>query len=358
MTDALWIKRLHSEVVLNDTSVPIIGISNGRHWFITGVAGFIGSNMASFLLERGEFVTGLDNFFSGKRANIDRLERCFGDRFTFVEGDILDKPKLELVMTGCAAVVHLAAQVSVMRSIDMADETHEINTKGFLNVLQAAQAVGAESLIYASSCAVYGDNDTLPLVESFEPRPMSPYAASKLANEAYAKGFRSLDPNLNIIGLRFFNVFGAWQDATGGYAAVIPKWINILLSGKKPVLYGDGSTTRDFCHIENICRAIWQSNTMRTAANGGVFNVASGIPTRLDELYNTIAHTLMCFGLIQNFPRPDYLPLRAGEILHSFGNPSKAAAILDFNVEVTLTEGLKRMLKEEYTLNISQSKIH
>ncbi len=201
--------------------------------------------------------------------------------------------------------------------------------------MQAAAAAGSESLICTSSCAIYGDSDALPLVESSVPRPMSPYAASKLANEAYAAGFRVFAPRLNTVGLRFFNTFGAWQDAGSGYAAVIPKWIDTLLAGKQPILFGDGGATRDFCHVDNVCQAIWQSAAAGASASG-VYNVASEIPTRLDALYDAIVAALKDAGYSRGFPQADYQPWRVGEILHSYGNPKKAKSELNFNVEVSL----------------------
>jgi UDP-N-acetylglucosamine 4-epimerase len=321
-----------------------------RCWLITGAAGFIGSSLADYLLDHGQCVVGLDNFFSSKRANIDRLEFRYGSRFRFIKGDILDTNVLSLAMEGCDVVAHLAAQVSVMRSIKMPKETHDINTTGFLNVLQCADKAGAKSLVYASSCSIYGDNDKLPLVESEEPRPMNPYAASKLANEAYAAGFRILAPNLSIVGLRFFNIFGAWQDANGSYAAVIPKWIGLLKDGKQPLLFGDGSASRDFCHVQNVCEAIWRSAMAGRSVSGKVFNVASGTATRLDELYALIVRLLREKFLTYDFPEPIYQPWRNGEILHSYGSPTRSADLLDFRCEVALEEGLRRMLAEEYSV--------
>lgn len=319
-----------------------------RRWLVTGAAGFIGSNLAAYLLDRGEAVVGLDNFFSGKRVNIERLVRAYGSRFLFIEGDILDADVVRVAVEGCHAVAHLAAQVSVIRSIELPKETHDINTTGFLSILQGAATAGVESLIYASSCSVYGDSDALPLREFEEPIPMSPYAASKLANEVYAAGFHVLAPNLNVVGLRFFNIFGAWQDAAGGYAAVIPKWIGLLRDGKQPLLFGDGSATRDFCHVHNACEAIWRSAEAGSSVNGKVFNVASGIATRLDALYALIVQLLREGGIGAEFPEPNYQPWRSGEILHSYGSPEKSADLINFRCEVALEDGLRRMLVEEY----------
>lgn len=323
-------------------------------WLITGAAGFIGSNLAAFLMDHGETVVGLDNFFSGKQRNINRLKSTYGDAFTFIEGDILNADDLARAMSGCSKVAHLAAQVSVIRSIDRPLETHEINATGFIKVVEAAAKAGARSLIYPSSCAIYGDNDALPLKESETPRPMSPYAASKLANEAYAGGMTVLTPGLSIIGLRLFNIFGAWQDAASGYAAVIPKWMSLLMEGKRPILFGDGSATRDFCHVDNVCQAFWKASEAGSVAHGKIFNVASGIPTRLDTLCALIAKTMEDAGLGKDFPPPDKQDWRSGEILHSYGNPDKARTVLGFSVEVSLAEGLRRMLVQEHGASFHQ----
>ncbi len=325
---------------------------NGRRWLITGAAGFIGSNLAAYLIERGDTVVGLDNFFSGKRDNVERLEKAYGGRFTVVEGDILDVDTLRSAMDGCDHIAHLAAQVSVMRSIELPHETHAVNTTGFFNVLQAAADFGAASLVYASSCAVYGDNDALPLAETAEPRPLSPYAASKLSNEAYAGGFDALASHFGVVGLRFFNIFGAWQDAAGGYAAVIPKWIDLLLENKRPIMFGDGSATRDFCHVDNVCEAIRLSAEAGPAAKGRVFNVATGVPTRLDELYGVIVRVLNEAGRVSQFAEPERRPWRTGEILHSHGSPDNAAAVLGFQAKIDLDDGLRRMLRQQYGLPV------
>jgi UDP-N-acetylglucosamine 4-epimerase len=335
-------------------TVPASGIAP-RRWLVTGAAGFIGSTLTEALVAGGETVVGLDNFFSGKRSNVDRLERACGDRFRFVEGDILDPETLDRSMEGCQVVAHLAAQVAVTRSIDRPEETHAINTTGFLNVVQAAGRAGSSHLVYASSCAVYGDNDALPLKESAPPRPMSPYAASKLANEAYAGGLSILAPALTMVGLRFFNVFGAWQDPSGGYAAVIPRWTERLLSGEPAVLFGDGSATRDFVHVDNVCDAIRAAAAAGKAAAGGVFNVATGTATRLDTLYAVLAGLLAAAGRPPAQAGPTFGPWRPGEILHSHADPGHARTVLGFRATVDLEEGLRRMLTQEYGLALGRT---
>jgi len=324
-----------------------------RRWLITGAAGFIGSNLARFLLERGESVVGFDNFFSGKRANIDRLGSRFALGFSFIEGDILDAASVAAAANECVVVVHLAAQVSVVRSIDDPEENHAINGTGFLNTYRAAAAGGASRFVYASSCAVYGDNPAIPLSEEAEPHPLSPYAATKLANEAYASGMAITARSMKAVGLRFFNVFGAWQDAEGGYAAVIPKWIDLLLAAKDPVLYGDGTATRDFCHIDNICDAIWRAAECEMAESHNVYNVGTGVSTRLDGLYNSICRVLRKGGCDLDMGAPAHLPERGGEIKHSVADTRKSDVGLGFRANVDLEEGLCRMLAEQYGLTFA-----
>ncbi len=331
-----------------------VGQSEGsepRRWLITGAAGFIGCNLARFLLERGERVVGFDNFFSGKRENIDRLERRFGKGFAFCEGDILDSPTVAKAVRDCNTVVHLAAQVSVIRSIDNPGETHAINGTGFLNVYLASARAGVASFVYASSCAVYGDNPALPLAEGVEPSPLSPYAATKLANEVYAAGLAVVAPNMAAVGLRFFNIFGAWQDASGGYAAVVPKWTGLLRQGQQPILFGDGSATRDFCHVDNVCEAIWRTTQRGEQAGHAIFNVGTGVSTRLDALYASICKSLRDGGCEGRLPEALHQPARDGEIRQSVAATEKAATGLGFKARVGVEEGLRRLLSEEHGLS-------
>ena len=197
-------------------------------------------------MDRGQRVVGLDDFSTGKREHIQRIKQKHTNNFVFFEGSILNEELLGACFRQADIIVHLAAQVSVASSVENPIVNNETNVTGFLRILEAAAKSEAHALIYASSCAVYGDSFELPLKESQVPNPLSQYAVSKLVNEHYASCYSKLYPELKTVGLRFFNVFGPWQDADSGYAAVIPKWINLLLTGEKPVIYGDGGASRTF----------------------------------------------------------------------------------------------------------------
>lgn len=317
-----------------------------RKWLITGSAGFIGSNLAKTLLNNGQAVVGLDNFFSGFPRNIDRLERIGGGRFEFVEGSILDADKLEQAIQGCDVVVHLAAQVSVMRSFDLPYETLQINEEGFLAVHQAAVRNGVSRMVYASTCAVYGDNPALPLSETEMPRPLSPYAASKLGNENWAQSLAVKAPGLVTVGLRFFNVFGAWQDPHGGYAAVIPKWIDALLQNQPITVFGDGSATRDFCHVDNICHAIQLAAAPDFTPNYPCYNIGTGVESSLMDLYQQISAALQDYGVDLSGVVPQHAPPRSGDIVRSVGDIQRAQTDMGYRPLVSLTEGLRRIFAE------------
>lgn len=326
------------------------GSAEAQRWLVTGAAGFIGCNLCRFLLEHGADVIGIDNFFSGRRVNIERLKRQGNEGFRFVEATILDSDIVGAAMKGCDYVAHLAAQVSVQRSMDNPRETHEINTTGFLNVLTAAQAADLRHFVYASSCAVYGDNPNLPLSETERPSPMSPYAATKLANEDYAAGFVTGRAGLAVTGLRFFNIFGAWQDVRGGYAAVVPKWIDAFLTDSQPLLYGDGSAVRDFCHVDNVCEAIWAVCQSPQRVNHSIFNIGTGKQTRLDALFGVIRQILTDRGSHVSWKEPQSEPWRPGDILESVADMHLARSELGFEAKVGLKEGIRRMVDEEYGL--------
>lgn len=326
-------------------------MSEPSPWFVTGAAGFIGSNLCTLLLQEGGSVVGYDNFLTGRRENIDRLSALGGGRFRMIEGDIRDRPALDRAMSGCSRVAHLAAQVSVQRSMDDPLETNAINVDGFLNVLLAAADKGVHTLAYASSCAVYGDSEDLPLGEGSVPRPLSPYAASKLINEHYAGALAPRRPDMGIVGLRFFNIFGPWQDHRGGYAAVIPKWIDACLEGVRPILFGDGSATRDFCYVGNVARLVADLGAAGRATPGHrVFNVASGRPVTLADLFEVLKRALTARGIALGFDRPDQRPWRTGDILHSSARIDRSVRDLAYRPAVDLEAGVDLILDQQYGL--------
>jgi len=225
-----------------------------RRWLVTGVAGFIGSSLAEALLGAGQTVVGFDNLTSGKTENLRLLQALGDSRFQLIEGDIRDAKACLAACDGIDVILHQAAQVSVPASMVDPATTHDINTTGFLNVLVAAREHKVGRVVYASSCAVYGDSTALPLSEDQPVQPLSPYAMSKLANEVYAGAFcRSY--GMTAVGLRYFNVFGPRQDPNGVYAAVIPLWAAAMIANREIQIFGDGSTTRDFCYIANVVHA-------------------------------------------------------------------------------------------------------
>lgn len=321
-------------------------------WFVTGAAGFIGSNLCRHLLETGRTVVGFDNFLTGSRSNLDRLDALDTGRFRLVEGDILDRPALASAMNGCDLVVHLAAQVSVARSISDPEETREINVAGFASTCETATTAGVRRLIYASTCAVYGDNPNLPLSETAKAIPQSPYAASKLENERCAADLRSRNPDFAVVGLRFFNVFGPWQDPRSDYSAVIPKWIDACLQGRRPVVYGDGSATRDFCFVGNVCEAIMRLGNAAAAPRHAVYNIGTGVQTSLSQLFAIVTEELRRSGVELAFDRPERKPWRPGEILHSVGDISRAERDFGYAPRIDLAGGIRLALEEQYGLRV------
>lgn len=315
-----------------------------RKWLVTGAAGFIGSSLAEALLAAGQSVVGFDNFATGRRANVEWLRSVGGSRFAMVEGDIRDIEACRAACRGVDVVLHQAAQVSVPASMDDPVTTHAINTAGFLNVLLAAREYKVRRLVYASSCAVYGDSTALPLIEDEPAQPLSPYAMSKLANEVYAGAFcRSY--GMTAVGLRYFNVFGPRQDPKGVYAAVIPMWATAMIGGHEVNIFGDGSTTRDFCYIGNVIQANLLAATVERAPGAHeVFNVAAGGSTSLNELFEILRSSLAPkFPRLEGF-KPGYRNFRAGDILHSRADITKARRLLGYNPEYSVEQGLREAL--------------
>lgn len=318
-----------------------------KRWLVTGVAGFIGSNLAEELLRLGQHVVGLDNFSTGFQKNVDDLLKEVGsqaaERFTFVQGDIRDIACCRSVTESIDHVLHQAALGSVPRSIKDPLTTNDVNVGGFLNMLTAAQQREVSSFTYAASSSTYGDHPDLPKREDFIGMPLSPYAVTKYVDELYAHVFgRQL--GFPSRGLRYFNVFGKRQDPAGAYAAVIPKWIMKGLQNEGVEINGDGTTSRDFCYIENVVQANILSAVTRPVDGHEVCNVALGDRTTLSELHNEIATAIRAHG-INPGPSPTYKDFRPGDVRHSQADVSRAIKLLGYVPAVRLRQGLQRTVR-------------
>lgn len=310
---------------------------------VTGGAGFIGSNLCEKLLELGNQVVCLDNFSTGKRENISTL--LSNSHFTLVEGDIRDIEVCHQAVKGVDAILHQAALGSVPRSINDPVTTNEVNISGFLNMLVAAKEAEIERFIYAASSSTYGDSEKLPKVEEQIGKPLSPYAITKYVNELYAEIFHRTF-GLNCIGLRYFNVFGRRQDPDGGYAAVIPKFIKMLINHESPVINGDGSYSRDFTYIDNVI----QMNLLALSSNNEkamnqVYNTAYGERNTLNDLTHGLQQYLSEYDPEIEKIKMTYGPNRAGDIPHSLASIDKAKALLGYNPEFDFQSGLKETVK-------------
>ena len=323
-----------------------------RRWLVTGAAGFIGSNLLERLLALGQEVVALDNLATGRRRNVAEAVAASGapaDRCRFIEADVADREAAASACRDVDVVLHQAALASVPRSIKEPRATYACNVNGFISVLDAARAAGVRRLVYASSSSVYGDSPELPKVEARIGIPLSPYAATKRVNELYAAMYRR-SYGLEIVGLRYFNVFGRRQDPDGPYAAVIPRWIGLLLQGEPCRIYGDGGTSRDFCYIENVVQANLLAAIAEAGATGRVYNVASGDRTTLSRLFEMIRD-----GLAETRPgldgvEPVHEDFRAGDIRHSYADISLACERLGYAPTHTLVPGLGETLDWYATL--------
>jgi UDP-N-acetylglucosamine/UDP-N-acetylgalactosamine 4-epimerase len=321
---------------------------NPRTWLVTGVAGFIGSNLLQELLGLGQNVVGLDNFSTGFQANLDDVMTSLAEsrgKFRLVRGDIRDLAHCRKAMKGVDYVLHQAALGSVPRSIDDPVTSHAVNVDGFINVLLAAREAGVKRVVYASSCAVYGDCTDLPLTEDATGNLLSPYAATKMADEMYASVFQRTY-GLSLVGLRYFNVFGARQDPNGAYAAVIPRWIATLLNGETCEILGDGETSRDFCHVANVAQAnILAATSSRSVGHAPVYNVGCGRETSLNELYRMIRLGLVGFQPAIASSQPTYGAFRDGDIRRSAADISKIQQQLDYEPTHSTAQGLGQALE-------------
>jgi nucleoside-diphosphate-sugar epimerase len=302
-------------------------------FLVTGGAGFIGSNIVEGLLRRGDSVVVLDNFSTGKRANLD----AFRDRIQVIEGSITDLPTVRRATEGVDFVFHQAALASVQRSVEDPVTSNEVNVKGTLNVLVAARDAGVKRLVYAASSSAYGDTEVLPKREDMPPKPLSPYAVQKWVGEQYCRVFASLF-GLDTVALRYFNVFGPRQDPNSDYAAVIPIFVSRLLSGTEPTIYGDGEQSRDFTFIENVVDANLKA-CEGGPKGGAVVNVACGARFTLNELFEHVR------SMLGSTKQPRYAAPRAGDVRHSMADITLARQLLGFEPKVDFVTGLRRTVE-------------
>ncbi len=299
-------------------------------YLITGGAGFIGSHIVEALLRRGEKVRILDNFSTGSRENLAALPDV-----EVVEGDVRSYPSVREAMEGVDCVLHHAALPSVPRSVADPLTTNDVNVTGTLHVLSAARDAGARRLVYASSSSVYGTNASLPKRETLVTSPLSPYAVSKLAAEAYCHAFTQVY-GFETVMLRYFNVFGPRQSAQSEYSAVIPRFVHALLNGQSPVVYGDGTQTRDFTFVDNVVGANLAACDRGNGVVGGTFNVAAGAPVSILELVRALG------DILGTEVSPEFRPARTGDVTHSYADIGAARYALGYEPRVDFLEGLRR----------------
>jgi UDP-N-acetylglucosamine/UDP-N-acetylgalactosamine 4-epimerase len=319
---------------------------NPKTWLITGVSGFIGSNLLEFLLNLDQHVIGIDNFSTGLKRNLLNVEQGVNTdqfrRFKFVECDIRDFDTMSNYYRDVDFVLHQAALGSVPRSLKDPIATNETNISGFVNVLKASMDAGVQSFTYAASSSTYGDHQALPKQEDIIGRPLSPYAVTKYVNELYAEVFASAY-GFKSIGLRYFNVFGRRQDPSGAYAAVIPRWISLMMNGDDVIIFGDGSTSRDFCFIDNVIQINILAALAEDTSKNNIFNVALGNRTSLKVLYDEIKTSLELNGqkISSNIVYEDFRP---GDVKHSQADISKAKNTLGYSPSHNLRQGLQEAM--------------
>ena len=313
-----------------------------KMWLVTGVAGFIGSNLLETLLKLDQKVVGLDNFATGHQYNLDEVQTLVSpaqwNNFSFIEGDIRNFEDCQKACMDVDYVLHQAALGSVPRSIADPITTNATNITGFLNMLTAARDAKVSSFTYAASSSTYGDHPALPKVEENIGNPLSPYAVTKYVNELYADVFARTYA-FKTIGLRYFNVFGKRQDPNGAYAAVIPKWTAAMIAGDEVFINGDGETSRDFCFIENTVQANILAAIANDEAKNQVYNVAVGDRTTLNDLFNALQAALNENGVTYN-KKPVYREFRAGDVRHSQASIAKIEQFLDYKPEFNINQGI------------------
>jgi nucleoside-diphosphate-sugar epimerase len=309
-------------------------------YLVTGGAGFIGSNIVDELLRRGERVRVLDNFSTGREQNV----ADFAGRVDLIRGDVREEETVDAAVKGVDYVLHQAALASVPRSIADPTSNNQVNAQGTLNILIAAKRHGVKRVVYASSSSVYGDSEELPKVESMMPNPKSPYAVAKLAAEYYCRVYGELH-GLPTVSLRYFNVFGPRQDPGSQYSAVIPLFVKALLEGKRPNIYGDGETSRDFTFISNVVNA----NLLACAANvtgARVYNIACGGRYTLNQLFAALRER------IGSRVEPVYGPARPGDVKHSMADIARIQKDLGYQVGVSFEEGIDRTVQWYQTVGL------
>jgi nucleoside-diphosphate-sugar epimerase len=308
------------------------------NYLVTGGAGFIGSHLAETLLEKGESVRILDNFSTGKRENIEALAARFsGNQLEIVEGDIRDAACVGEAVRGVEIIFHQAAFVSVPQSMDEPQVCFDVNLTGTSLLFDAARRAGVRRAVVASSAAVYGESEALPLVEETPLQPKSPYAVTKRVNEMYAELFTN-SFGFDVVSLRYFNVYGPRQRPDSMYAAVVPIFVRRLLDGKPITIFGDGGQTRDLINVHDVVRANLIASEHQDVA-GKVFNICTGIETRLLDLLEVL------YDLFPNAPEAEFTLPRAGDIYRSVGSPQKAIDVMEFKAQVSLEDGLKETVE-------------
>ncbi|WP_111895845.1 NAD-dependent epimerase/dehydratase family protein [Acinetobacter sp. MB5] len=318
-----------------------------KTWLITGVAGFIGSNLLEKLLLLGQRVVGLDNFSTGFQHNLDEVQATVSAKqwqnFKFIQGDICNLEDCQAACSGVDYVLHQAALGSVPRSIENPIATNASNISGFVNMLVAAKETQVKNFVYAASSSTYGDHPALPKQEDIIGNPLSPYAVTKYVNELYASVFQRCY-GFNSIGLRYFNIFGKRQTPDGAYAAVIPKWTAAMIQGDTVYINGDGSTSRDFNYIANAVQAnLLAATTENTAALNQIYNVAVGGRTDLNQLFNMLTETL-AKNAVNYTQAAVYRDFRAGDVRHSQADISKIQTLLGYQPQFNIAQGIEQAM--------------
>ncbi len=317
---------------------------------ITGSAGFIGSHLVGFLLSKDINVIGIDNFATGLRDNVIRNKKIFGNKYIFFEGSILDQNLIKKVLKDIDIVIHLAAQVSVIKSIENPKETHTLNATAFLELIELAKLAKVKKILYPSSCAVYGNSENQKLDENSSIKPLSIYASTKYMNDLYASNFNCIDGYPNITGLRLFNVFGSFQNNSSGYASVIPIWISRIMNDLDPIIYGDGKSTRDFIHVKDVCKAFYLA-LINDHLSKNIYNIGYGNSVNLIDLLEIMKSVLIDdFKITNREIKPIFKNARIGEIKYSRADIFLAQSNLGFKPSLSLKNGIKEILENQYKL--------